>query len=81
MAQRLQSMDELFKDRHFEREIIVLCVRCCLRFKLSKRVIQTVGGFEVGICRKFKASGSILGIPEQRDRSFRAIVTERSART
>ncbi len=26
MAQRLQSMDELFKGRHFEREIIVLCV-------------------------------------------------------
>jgi transposase-like protein len=27
MARRLQSMDELFKGRHFEREIIVLCVR------------------------------------------------------
>ena len=37
MAQRLQSMDELFKDRHFEREVIVLCVRWYLRFKLSLR--------------------------------------------
>ena len=37
MAQRLQSMDELFKGRHFEREIIVLCVRWYLRFKLSLR--------------------------------------------
>src|ERR1700752_214204 len=37
MAQRLQSMDELFKGRHFEREIIVLCVRSYLRFKLSLR--------------------------------------------
>ena len=37
MAQRLQSMDELFKDRHFEREVIVLCVRWYLRFKLSFR--------------------------------------------
>ena len=24
MAQRLQSMDELFKGRHFEREVIVV---------------------------------------------------------
>lgn len=30
-------MDELFKGRHFEREIIVLCVRWYLRFKLSLR--------------------------------------------
>jgi transposase-like protein len=37
MAQRLQSMDELFKGRHFEREIIVLCVRWYLRYKLSLR--------------------------------------------
>ncbi|WP_245610774.1 IS6 family transposase [Xenophilus azovorans] len=33
----MQSMDELFKGRHFEREIIVLCVRWYLRFKLSLR--------------------------------------------
>lgn len=37
MAKRLQSMDELFKGLHFEREIIVLCVRWYLRFKLSLR--------------------------------------------
>ena len=37
MAQRLQSMDELFEGRHFEREVIVLCVRWYLRFKLSLR--------------------------------------------
>ena len=30
-------MDELFKGRHFEREIVVLCVRWYLRFKLSLR--------------------------------------------
>ncbi|MEO7127262.1 MAG: IS6 family transposase [Rhodoferax sp.] len=33
----MQSMDELFKGRHFEREVIVLCVRWYLRFKLSFR--------------------------------------------
>ena len=28
-------IDELFKGRHFDREIIILCVRWYLRFKLS----------------------------------------------
>jgi transposase-like protein len=31
------SVDELFKGRHFDREIIILCVRWYLRFKLSFR--------------------------------------------
>ena len=30
-------LDELFEGRHFDREIIVLCVRWYLRFKLSLR--------------------------------------------
>lgn len=34
---RLQSVDELFKGRHFEQEIIILCVRWYLRYKLSFR--------------------------------------------
>lgn len=33
----MRSMDELFKGRHFEREIIILCVRWYLRYKLSLR--------------------------------------------
>jgi transposase-like protein len=32
---RLPGLDELFESRHFDREIIVLCVRWYLRFKLS----------------------------------------------
>src|SRR5271154_7101483 len=31
------SLDELFEGRHFNREIIVLCVRWYRRFKLSFR--------------------------------------------
>src|SRR5258708_19685146 len=31
------GLDELFEGRHFDREIIVLCVRWYLRFKLSWR--------------------------------------------
>jgi transposase-like protein len=34
---RLAGADELFEGRHFDREIIVLCVRWYLRFKLSFR--------------------------------------------
>ena len=33
----LPGVDELFEGRHFDREIIVLCVRWSLRFKLSFR--------------------------------------------
>ena len=33
----MQSIADLFKGRHFDREIIVLCVRWYLRFKLSFR--------------------------------------------
>ena len=29
------GLDELFKGRHFDREVVVLCVRWYLRFKLS----------------------------------------------
>jgi transposase-like protein len=31
------SLEELFKGRHFDREIIILCVRWYLRYKLSYR--------------------------------------------
>jgi transposase-like protein len=31
------SIDELFKGRHFDQEIIIVCVRWYLRFKLSFR--------------------------------------------
>ncbi len=33
----LLSLNELFEGRHFDREVIVLCVRWYLRFKLSFR--------------------------------------------
>jgi transposase-like protein len=34
---RFLGLDELFGGRHFDREILVLCVRWYLRFKLSFR--------------------------------------------
>ena len=34
---KLKSMDELFEGRHFDREVIILCVRWYLRYKLSLR--------------------------------------------
>ena len=32
-----ESVEELFKGRHFDHEVIVLCVRWYLSFKLSSR--------------------------------------------
>ena len=34
---KLKSVDGLFEGRHFDREVIILCVRWYLRFKLSLR--------------------------------------------
>jgi transposase-like protein len=34
---KLKRMEELFAGRHFDREVIILCVRWYLRFKLSLR--------------------------------------------
>ena len=34
---KLKSIDELFEGRHFDREVILVCVRWYLCFKLSLR--------------------------------------------
>src|SRR5450756_1121635 len=34
---KVKSVEELFEGRHFDREVIILCVRWYLRFKLSLR--------------------------------------------
>jgi transposase-like protein len=34
---KMRDFEELFKGRHFERDIIILCVRWYLRYKLSYR--------------------------------------------
>ncbi len=34
---KLKIVEELFKGRHFDRGIVILCVRWYLRFKLSLR--------------------------------------------
>ena len=34
---KLANLEELFAGRHFDHEVIILCVRWYLRFKLSLR--------------------------------------------
>ncbi|MEO8630288.1 MAG: hypothetical protein ABI612_19650, partial [Betaproteobacteria bacterium] len=34
---KMVSVDALFEGRHFDREVIILCVRWYLRYKLSFR--------------------------------------------
>jgi hypothetical protein len=41
MAKR-KTIEELFKGRHFEQEIIILCMRWYLRFKLSSRALVEI---------------------------------------
>ena len=39
---RIVTVEELFKGRHFDQEIVVLCVRWYLSFKLSYRDLVTM---------------------------------------
>ena len=41
---RFIPAEELFKGRHFDQEIVVLCVRWYLRFKLSYRDLVAMMG-------------------------------------
>jgi hypothetical protein len=42
---KLESPEELFAGRHFDREVIILCVRRYLRFKLSLRdLVEMMAG-------------------------------------
>jgi transposase-like protein len=34
---KFKSLEEFFAGRHFDREVIILCVRWYLRYKLSLR--------------------------------------------
>jgi len=46
------NIDDLFKGRHFDREIIILCVRWYLRFKLSFRdLAETMAERGVSLAR------------------------------
>ncbi len=37
---KLKDLEWLFNGRHFDREVIVLCVRWYLRYKLSLRDLE-----------------------------------------
>jgi hypothetical protein len=42
---KLKIAEELFKGRHFDRGIVILCVRWYLRFKLSLRDLVEQPGY------------------------------------
>ena len=53
MAKKATCSDQLFKGRHFEREIIFLCVRWYLRFKLpSWRLLSAIWNKPKTGCRR-----------------------------
>ena len=40
---KLRGLDQPFNGRHFDRDVIVLCVRWYLRYKLSLRDLVVLG--------------------------------------
>ena len=54
------SAQDLFRGRHFDQEIIILCIRWYLTFKLSSRdLVQMV---LVQISKKVGGTGKNLGV-------------------
>ena len=41
---RFESVEQLFKGRHFDQEIMILCIRWYLSYKLSYRDLVAVMG-------------------------------------
>jgi transposase-like protein len=63
------SLDGLFAGRHFDREIIILCVRWYLRFKLSFRDLVEMMA-ERGLPRIHPTTAALLGYDRARLRSL-----------
>ena len=61
----LKGMEELFKGRHFEQEIIILCVRWYLRYKLFFRDLAEMME-ERGLAISIARCPSLLLLPTTR---------------
>jgi len=46
---KLERPDELFAGRHFDREVILLCVRWYLRFRAGNFIAQLIPDGEVPV--------------------------------
>jgi transposase-like protein len=54
---RLAPVEELFAGRHFDAEIVVLCVRWYLSFKLSYRDLVRMSEHRSGTPARWAAHG------------------------
>jgi hypothetical protein len=60
------SAPELFKGRHFDQEIIVLCVRWYLTFKLSSRdLVQMMAERGITLTHTTIFGGETANVPRQ----------------
>src|SRR6202521_4695914 len=58
-----KGLEGLFDGRHFDREIIVLCVRCYLRYKLSQRdLVEMMAERGLSLAHAPTTEGSPRGI-------------------
>ncbi len=61
-------VEELFQGRHFDREIVILCVRWYLSFKLSYRDLVTMMGERgIGMATLRFCGGSSMTRPNSRN--------------
>jgi hypothetical protein len=77
---RFVGLEELFKGRHFDQEIVVLCVRWYLNFKLSYRDLVSMMS-ERGICLAHTKILRWVGITRRSSPSGGSVMRARIART
>ena len=58
-------IEELFKGRHFDQEIVILCVRWYLSFKLSYRDLVTMKQDPFRLLQLRKSPQHAVHIPRQ----------------
>lgn len=64
---RFVTVEELFKGRHFDREIVVLCVRWYLSYKLSFRdLVAMMSERGIGLAHTtiLRCTALLAGVPE-----------------
>lgn len=55
MVSKLKNFNKLFNARHFDREIILVCVRWSVRYKLSVRdLVEMMAGLGVSLAHALK---------------------------
>jgi hypothetical protein len=62
-VKKIPSLEKLFTGRHFEREILVLCVRWYLRYKLSYRdLVEMMAERRLAVSHRGSCAGARIDV-------------------